>query len=262
MNFFKTNKGFTLHYHWIDNRKPRTFLFINSLGTDFRIWDAVVDVLREEGNILLFDKRGHGLSDLNPNTNGLSDYMEDVIELLGHLSIAKCIPIGLSIGGMIAQLLAYHYPHLIDRLVLCDTRAKIADEAFWNNRIQQVHHSGLKELSTGILQRWFPESFHLKNPEQISGCRNMLERCPPEGYVLACAAIRDADLTAKSRQINVPVLCIVGSEDLSTLPAEVKELSALIPGAKYKEIKGSGHIPCVDNPVELNRLIIEFINAV
>ena len=89
----------------------------------------------------------------------------------------------------------------------------------------------------------------------------MLEQCSAEGYMQACAAIRDADLTDKSRQIKTSVLCIVGSEDLSTPPAEVNELSALIPGAQFKEIKGSGHIPCADNPVELSRLIIEFINT-
>lgn len=261
MNFFQTSNGFYIHYRWIDAGKSRTFLFINSLGTDFRIWDAVVETLKPEGNILLFDKRGHGLSDINPNTLGLTDYMQDTLELLEHLSIRKCVPVGLSIGGMIAQLLAFHHPDLIEKLILCDTRSRIGDESFWNNRIRQVMQTGLKELSDGILHRWFPETFHRKHPEYIAGCRNMLEQCSVDGYLQACAAIRDADLTETTRQIKAPVLCVAGSEDLSTPAEEVKTLSALIPGARFKEIKGSGHIPCIDNPGVLCKLIIEFINA-
>ena len=49
------------------------FLFsLIHLGTDFRIWNDVVEILKEYGHILLFDKRGHGLSDTVENTNGLA----------------------------------------------------------------------------------------------------------------------------------------------------------------------------------------------
>jgi 3-oxoadipate enol-lactonase len=54
-------------------------------------------------------------------------------------------------------------------------------------------------------------------------------------------------------------LCIVGSEDKSTTPEEVKNLADIIEGARFEIIEGSGHIPCVDNPAVLCKLIIEFI---
>ena len=87
----------------------------------------------------------------------------------------------------------------------------------------------------------------------------MLERVPVIGYIKTCEAIRDADLSEIVKQINKPVLCIVGSEDKSTTPEEVKNLADCIKGAKYEVIKGSGHIPCVDNPEKLTKLIIDFI---
>lgn len=257
---FLHHKGLVLHYQWRDYKKPRTFLFINSLGTDFRIWDDVVEILKNEGNMLLFDKRGHGLSDTNDHTNGLEDYLNDAVALLNHLSINKCIVVGLSVGGMIAQLMAYHHPDMIDKLILCDTRSRIADKTFWNSRIQQVESNGLGSISDSIMQRWFPRPFHQNFPEKIVGYRNMLERCSSIGYIQTCAAIRDADLTAKSKEIKFPALCIVGSEDLSTTPDEVKELSMLIADSTYKVIEGSGHLPCVDNPAALSELISDFIN--
>jgi len=79
------------------------------------------------------------------------------------------------------------------------------------------------------------------------------------GYIRICEAIRDADLTEIARQIKIPSLCIVGSEDKSTLPDEVKNLADIIEGSKYEIIEGSGHIPCVDNPKVSSKLIIDFI---
>ena len=258
MKFSQINE-IVVHYKWSDNKKDRTFLFINSLGTDFRIWTEVAETLKEYGNILLYDKRGHGLSDALANTNGLTDFVTDAEALINYLSIEKYIPIGLSVGGMIAQLLAYRNPEKIEKLVLCDTRHKIGNAQIWDERIAVVKEKGLTAISDGVMQRWFSEKFRKEEAVKVSGYKNMLERTLPLGYIKTCEAIRDADLTAIAKQIKTPTLCVVGSEDKSTTPEEVKNLADLIDGSKYKVIKDSGHIPCVDNPAALSKLIIDFI---
>jgi 3-oxoadipate enol-lactonase len=109
------------------------------------------------------------------------------------------------------------------------------------------------------MQRWFSEKFRNERPVKVSGYRNMLERTHAVGYIKTCEAIRDADLTEIAKQIKIPALCVVGSEDKSTSPEEVKSLADLIDGSVFKIIEGSGHIPCVDNHEELSNLIIDFI---
>jgi 3-oxoadipate enol-lactonase len=52
----------------------------------------------------------------------------------------------------------------------------------------------------------------------------------------------------------------VGAEDGSTLPGHVKLLADIIEGARYEVIENSGHIPCVDNPEVLSKLLVDFIN--
>jgi 3-oxoadipate enol-lactonase len=258
MTFFQ-HKSSVLHYRWIDNQHPSTFVFINSLGTDFRIWDGVIENLRKHGNILLHDKRGHGLSDVVADTNGLASFTDDVQALLNHLKINTFVPVGLSVGGMIAQVLASRIPQRIEKLILCDTRHKIASTQFWNERIALVREKGLPAVSEAVMQRWFSEKFRIENATVVSGYRNMLERCPVAGYIKTCEAIRDADLTSTANTIKIPTLCIVGSEDKSTPPEEVKDLANLIVGSRYEVMKGSGHIPCVDNPAALSKLIIDFM---
>jgi 3-oxoadipate enol-lactonase len=261
MKFVNIN-GHTLHYNFIpcaSNASDTTFLFINSLGTDFRIWNDVAEILRQYGNILLFDNRGHGLSSIVEDTTTVDDFADDAEGLLKYLSINKCIPVGLSVGGMIAQILAVRTPSKFPKLILCDTRHKIGNAQIWNDRIATVNEKGLTSIADGVMQRWFSESFHEAHPEKVKGYKNMLERTPANGYIQTVVAIRDGDLTDTAKRIKIPTLCIVGSEDKSTSPEEVKNLSDLIAGSRFEIIHGSGHIPCVDNPELLSKLIIDFI---
>lgn len=253
------DRDVNIHYEWIDSRKSNTLVFINALGSDLRIWDAVVDRFRSQANILRFDKQGHGLSSLAPDTNRLEHYMNDLTGLMQHLLISRCHLIGLSVGGMIAQLLAYEFPSLVDKLILCGTRHKIGDAAGWNARIKQVETGAVASISGSIIERWFPSHFRQDNPEIVDGIRTMLNRCDKYGYIRTCMAIRDADLTEQMKQLTHPTLCLVGSEDGSTSVADVKSLADIIPGSRFEIIKGSGHLPCVDNAKELSYLISDFI---
>ena len=94
MTFLKINNA-TIHYEHIDNQKDTTFLFINSLGTDFRIWSDVVADLKQYGNIVRFDKQGHGLSSLSSETLSIGDYAQDVLGLMDALNIKKAVIVGL-----------------------------------------------------------------------------------------------------------------------------------------------------------------------
>jgi 3-oxoadipate enol-lactonase len=257
MNFID-HKGHSIHYKWVNNRKETTFVFINSLGTDFRIWDDVVSAMNDHANILCFDNRGHGLSDVVDTTKGMNDFANDTLFLVDSLAIRKCTIVGLSIGGMIAQVIANTRPSLIEQMILCDTCFKIGNEQFWNERIAAVNAGNLSGISEGVMLRWFSKEFVETQRHKVVGYRNMLERTPAKGYIHACEAIRDTDLTSMAKAINIPALCIVGEEDKSTTPDEVKRLADFIPGSKFETIRNSAHLPCVDNPDMLNKLIIDF----
>ena len=259
MSQFININGHTIHYQWLDKGKARTYVFINSLGTDFRIWTRVAEALQDEANILLADMRGHGLSDVVLETNGLGHFANDVQSLMLNLGISKPVLVGLSVGGMIAQVLAGRMSEGIEKLVLCDTRHKIGNAEIWNERIRAVETEGLASISESVMQRWFSEQFRKENATEVQKYQNMLERTPVVGYIKTCEAIRDADLTDLAGKISVPTLCVVGSEDKSTTVDEVLSLSQLIKGSRFKVINGSGHIPCVDNPEVLVKLIKEFV---
>jgi 3-oxoadipate enol-lactonase len=90
----------------------------------------------------------------------------------------------------------------------------------------------------------------------------MLKRTPVEGYIGGCLAVRDADLAADARRITCPTLVIAGTEDVVTPPEVGRSLAAAIPGARFESVPGAGHIPSIDQPERVNRLLWDlFANA-
>ncbi len=260
MTFIKIN-GHTIHYKYLQTNSERTFVFINSLGTDFRIWDNVVEVLKYHGSILCFDKQGHGLSEVSSTPLNISDYASDVIGLMDALSIQKAVIVGLSIGGVIGQYLAVNQADRIEKLVLSNTAPKIGSAETWDLRINKVKNDGISSITEGIMKVWFSENFHQNQPNELNGYANMLANSPGKGYIQACEALKINDLTAEIAHINIPTLCISGSVDGSTPPALVKAMADKIPNAQYVEIEGVGHIPCVETPSVVAAHILNFINT-
>jgi 3-oxoadipate enol-lactonase / 4-carboxymuconolactone decarboxylase len=258
MTFIKI-KNATIHYEYLDNQQDTIFLFINSLGTDFRIWNDVVADLKQHGNIVRFDKQGHGLSSLSNENLSIGDYAADVLALMDALNIKKAVVVGLSIGGIIGQYLAVHHADRLEKLVLSNTAPKIGNADGWNARVNGVKTNGIASITEGVMKVWFSDTFHQNRGNELVGYANMLKSTPVDGYTTACAAIRDNDLTAAIAHIQTPTLCFAGSNDGSTPPDLVKAMADKIPNSQYILVGGVGHIPCVEAPSIISKHILDFV---
>jgi 3-oxoadipate enol-lactonase len=254
MAFTRAN-GIVLHHQVLGNLDGPTLVFSNSLGSDFRIWQKVVPTFFDRFRVILYDKRGHGLSDAPPAPYRIDDHADDLLALLDKLGVESAALIGLSVGGMIVQRLAVRAPERVMALVLCGTAAKIGTPEIWGDRIAAVENAGIDSIADSILERWFTASFRATQVEEYTGWKNMLVRTPAHGYAGTCASIRDADLCADAPKIKAQTLCIVGDQDGSTPPDLVRGTAALIPGARFEIVSGAGHIPCIEQPAILAKLI-------
>ncbi len=258
MAFARVN-GVVIHHALRGRADGPTVVFSNSLGTDFRIWDPITTALERDFRIVLYDKRGHGLSEATPQPYRLDDHVGDVEALLAHLGVTRTAVVGLSVGGMIAQALAAKRPDLVSALVLCDTAHKIGTATMWNQRIATVNEKGIDALAGPIMQRWFTPAYRRPDNPDFVGYTAMLTRTTVDGYAGTCAALRDADLTESTRGLKQPTLCIVGEQDGSTPPALVRSLSELMAGARLEIVEGAGHIPNVEQPEVTAQLIGGFL---
>lgn len=256
---FVTIGGITLHHrHSKANRDALPLVFINSLGTDFRIWDRVSSGLEGEMPLLVYDKRGHGLSDIG-DIRSIDDHVDDLSHLIDHFGLNNIVLCGLSVGGLIAQGLYARRPEIVDGLILCDTAHKIGTAESWNTRIAAVESKGIQSVADVVLKAWFTPAFHAQRQAELDGYWNMLTRQSVAGYAGTCVALRDADFTDRARMIAVPTLCIAGDQDGSTPPDLVRSLANLIPGSRFEIIRDAGHIPCVEQPEALTALIRNFV---
>jgi len=256
--------GIAVHHALDGPGDAPTLVFANSLGTDFRIWDRVMDRLGGRFRTLRYDMRGHGLTDLGDGPFDIPRLGADLDRLLDHLGIEGAVICGLSIGGLVAQQLVRAHPRRVRALVLCDTAAKIGSPEMWQARITAIEEGGLESLADAVMERWFASSFRANRRDELAVWRNLLVRTPAEGYAGACAAIRDADLTADAARIAVPTLVMCGAEDGATTPSLVRAFAESIPGARYREIADAGHLPCIEQPDALVGHMLDFFreNAV
>lgn len=260
MHFIELNST-TLHFSKTNSESAAPALvLINSLGTDFRIWDEFLIHLGHQGEVLTYDKRGHGLSGVGNEQYSIDLHMRDLAALMDSQSIKNAVICGVSVGGMIAMALQAVRPDLVSGLILCDTAPRIGDAQTWQERINTIEANGIEGIADTVMSRWFSAGFQANFPEAVAGYRNLLCRTPLDGYIGTCAAIRDADLTCQAVQIDVPVLCVAGEDDQSTPPELVEEMANLIPNAKYERVGNCGHLPSLEQPEYLAHLVRQAIS--
>ena len=257
MSFVRINSTL-LHYRLSGPEGAPTLVFVNSLGTDARIWDAVIAAFADRYRCLSYDKRGHGLSDAPAGDYALDDHLEDLSGLLDQLNIDRAVVIGVSVGGLIAQGFALRAPERVARLVLCCTAPRMGDTAMWAARIETARSQGLEPMADPVMERWFSPDFRQHRPDDLAGWRNLFLRTNPIGYANTCATLRDTDLTLRIGDIPVPALIVAGDADLAA-PVDLVRNCSAIPHSRFEILEGVGHIPSIEQPARLAGLIEAFL---
>ena len=249
-----------LHYKEEGDPNGAPIVFANSLGTDLRMWDAIMPLLPAGLRVIRYDKRGHGLSDCPPAPYAMGTLVRDAERLLDHLNVKDCVFVGLSIGGIIAQGLAVKRLDLVRALVLSNTAAKVGTPEMWNTRIEAIKEGGIASIADVTMERWFSKDF--QQSDELTAWRNLLTRQPLEGYIGCCQAISGTDFYTPTSGLRLPTLGIAGSEDGATPPDLVRETLDLIPGSKFHLMRKAGHIPCIEKPEEYATVLSEFLTEV
>ena len=257
MPFVEAN-GVCLHTQRGRAPEKKPLVFINSLGTDFRIWRRLAHELRGRFGFLYYDKRGHGLSSPGGPPWTMEGHVSDLAALMDVQGIKDAIICGISVGGQIALGLSAARPDLVSALVLCDTAHKIGTHETWDARIAQVSAEGIASVWPLTEKAWFTEAFRKTRACDVTGWRNMVVNCPVGGYIGTCMAIRDTDYEREARAVRAPTLVLCGDSDGSTPPALVKGMAEIIPGAEYHEIENAAHMICIEQPAAMAGRILDF----
>ena len=256
---FIDHAGLRLHVQidGINHRLAPTLVFAHALGTDLRLWDAVIPLLHDHLRLIRYDMRGHGQSDVPPAPYAMGQLISDAEAICDALQVRDAVFVGLGLGGMVAQGLAVKRLDILHALVLCNTAARIGHVGDWDKRIAAVTAGGMTAITDPIIDRWFPPTAPGR-----SLWRDRLRATPAQGYIGAASAIAGSDFYTTTASLRLPTLGIAGSEDRSTPADLVRETIDLIPGARFRIIRRAGHLPPVDQPAAFATALTQFLTGI
>jgi 3-oxoadipate enol-lactonase len=233
----------------------------HSLATNLSMWDPQLPALGARYRLLRYDTRGHGGTDVAPGPYTLEMLARDAFEVLSALEVERTHFVGLSMGGMIGQLLALTHPEKVRSLVLCDTSSRVPPEArsTWDERIRMAETHGMEPHVEPTLGRWFTAPFHERRPDVLDRVRAMIRATDPKGYTGCCHAIKMLDLTDRLTEIKVPTLILVGEEDPGTPVAASRAIHERIKGSRLVVIPSASHLSNIEQPDAFNEALTAFL---
>jgi 3-oxoadipate enol-lactonase len=256
-----TANGISIHYRFDGPEGAPVVTLSHSLAANLSMWEPQIPALAQRYRVLRYDTRGHGQTAAPPGPYSLEELAEDVRALLQALGVGRTHFIGLSMGGMIGQMLALQSPHLLQSLVLCDTMSRVPPEAksMWEERIHIASTRGLEPHVEPTIARWFTAPFREARPDVIDRVRAMIRSTPPQGYVGCCHAIAGLNLTDRLPEIDVPTLIVVGEEDPGTPVAASRLMQERIRGSELVILKAASHLSNLEQPEAFNQAVLHFL---
>lgn len=235
-----------------------TVLLLHAGIADHRMWAPQLDALEAAGRrVVVPDLPGFGEAALEPGTVDYVAYAAGVLD--GPAAVVGC-----SFGGRIALELALARPDLVERLVLV---ASALGEWQWSEEAQAgfaeeeaaIERGDLDAAAEQQARMWLapgatPEVRRLTAAMTL---RSYEQQLPMEDQVRATWP--ESPAAGRLDEIRMPTLVVVGDEDLEDIKAIAAKLAAGIPGARVETIEGAGHLPGLERPDELNRLLLEFL---
>jgi 3-oxoadipate enol-lactonase len=253
--------GINIHYR-IDGRGEAPWLmFSNSLATDLSMWDGQSAYFGQRYRVLRYDQRGHGQTEAPEGRYSFDTLIQDAVALMDALGIERSHFCGLSMGGATAMGMVQRQPNRLDKVIVCDSpcASSPATAQQWEDRIGIARSQGMTALADPTIARWFPADTVAANPPHIGKVRQMILATPVSGFIGCAAALADHDFRSKIGQVMRPVLFLVGEKD-GPAPAAMRQVHSDLPGSRFVELPGAGHISNLDRPDLFNRAVEDFLS--
>jgi 3-oxoadipate enol-lactonase len=257
-----TANGISIHYTLEGAESAPVVTLSHSLATDLNMWGPQMEKLLTSYRVLRYDTRGHGKTEVPQGPYSLEMLAEDVLGLLEALRINKTFFMGISMGGMIGQVLALKAPAVIEGLVLCDTSSLVPDEAkpIWDERIETVREKGMESQVEATIERWFTPGFRKERPEVVEKVVAMIRGTNPQGYIGCGRAIRELKLTDKLSAIKAPTLIMVGEDDPGTPVAASRVIHEKIKRSEMVILKSAAHLSNIEQASAFNKAVLNFLS--
>jgi 3-oxoadipate enol-lactonase len=252
--------GGSLYYETL-GKGPPVILIHGGFG-DRRMWDAQFDTLSQAFRVVRYDHRGFGKS--SPPTQAYSP-VADLVKLMDHLELKRANLVGNSMGGTLALDFALLQPDRTGAVVVIASAAggyPTPEEDV--KSVDQVLRTARDKGTGAAVPLWLQHPMvGVAMSHAAAGplVRTMVEDNQkmfvadhwPQEQMAPPAFERIAGL-------NANVLFVVGDRDVASVRAGAEASAARIKKSKVVTIKDADHLPHMEKPAEVNKLLVEYIS--
>jgi len=247
-----------LLHHRIEGQ-GRHVVLLHPVGLDLTFFEPVARDLARDHRVMTVDLRGYGHSTGMPPATSMDDYVADAHRLLVETGFAPAAVVGLSFGGMIAQVLAVQHAQNVAALIPCACPSTFAPEGreMIRKRAAAAERDGMEAVLEATMARWFTEDFRARGGHEPAVQRLLADEVA--SWAANWRAIAGLDIASRLHEIRAPTLCIAGEVDLAAPPAIVEAIAERIPGARYEVMQGAPHMLFIEQPGKFAALVRGFL---
>ena len=261
--------GIKLAYADLGPRDGKPVVLIHGYTNDARNWAPLIPRLEAGLRLILVDMRGHGRSSKPDCCYCTVDMAYDIVLLLDRLGIKSADVVGHSLGSLVAQALAEHWPDRVGRVVLisssggirpgCAAAGPAAPPLPWLRARLVALHDPIDPNSRFITD-WYgtppPDSELLRRQKRDAAA------IPVKIWLaLLDQAVTGIDLQSTLMWLRAPTLLIWGAKDALIDEPLRCALREGLPGAQVKVFPDYGHNPFWEDPAAVAAVINPFLSG-
>lgn len=251
---------------WNHQKELPTILLIHGTIAHWLDWKYQIAFLEKYANIIAFDIRGHGKSDLGGGFD-IDIIIRDIHGILDFLKIDKCIIGGHSFGGAMAQIFARRFNRKVEGLILVDSPYRC--EAQWDDRLVEVLPDYIAKkifFSNNLLGRYIARKTFLSPStskeivnEYLDDHRESMKNYSPKTFK-CFKCLFGFNSAGWLHSLTMPALVVIGKDDKIIPIVEAEKLHQLLPYSRLVKLD-SGHLPMYEDYTGLNRAIKELLDS-
>jgi 3-oxoadipate enol-lactonase len=245
-----------LHYECAGSGPP--LLLLHGIGSNSRSFRHQLSGLSANHMVIAWDAPGYGRSEDPAGPFTLADLADEAVHLLDELAIPEAHVLGVSMGGVIAQLVYHRHPTRVTSLILVDTTAGGTSPERLQQRLDGIDRLGARKLAE---QRAPQLVTAAATRALVVELTEIMAEVRPAGYRYAAIALAETDLQKLLPRIAVPTLVIHGEND-TVVPLETgRWLAELVPGAELQVIARAGHVSNQEQPAAFNEAVLAWLGG-
>ena len=217
--------------------------------------------------VILFDKRGTGLSDRDVGDSTLEERMDDLRAVLEAAGSERAAVMGFSEGGPLSMLFAATYPERVRALILYATFARASEAPDYPEGVEV--RKNVELLRSRLENAWgqgttlellAPGLTHIPRAREFMGRYERMCVSPRAGRA-HLGWLLEIDVRPVARTLQLPTLVVHRTDDALIRVELGRALAREIPGARYVELGGDGHPPWIGDTAALVAEIQQFLTG-